>query len=47
MDVGVDTHDYRPYTFSEIEKAMSKKQFKPVDHHGIRESDLIKLKTNE
>lgn len=33
MDVGVDTNNYFPYSFDEIKKIMSKKEFKPVDHH--------------
>lgn len=33
-DVGVDCWDYYPVSFEEIRKLMSKKVFKPVDHHG-------------
>ncbi len=33
LDCGVDTHDFYPYSFEEVEDRMSKKQFVPVDHH--------------
>lgn len=36
MDVGVDTNDYCPYRYSDVEKIMLKKEFKPLDHHGKR-----------
>lgn len=34
IDVGVDCHGYRPISFDEIGTLMSKKSFKPIDHHG-------------
>lgn len=34
MDVGVDTHSFYPYSFEEIETAMSKKTHQAIDHHG-------------
>jgi len=34
MDVGVDANDYKPLTYEQIKKVMSKKTFVPVDHHG-------------
>lgn len=34
IDVGVDCHNYAPISFDEIKRLMSKKTFKPVDHHG-------------
>jgi len=34
IDVGVDCHDFYPISFDEIKVIMSKKTFKPVDHHG-------------
>ena len=33
-DVGVDCWDYRPVSFDEIRQVMSRKQWRPVDHHG-------------
>ena len=34
LDVGVDTRkDYRPYSYHEIKEIMSKRTFKPIDHH--------------
>lgn len=37
FDVGVDVHNYHPISFQEVEKRMSKKQWKPVDHHGAEQ----------
>lgn len=34
LDVGVDVWDYAPVSYDEIKARMSKKAFKPVDHHG-------------
>lgn len=34
IDVGVDCHNYRPISFDEVKVIMSKKNWKPVDHHG-------------
>lgn len=37
IDVGVDGHDYKPLSFSQIHGIMAKKsKFKAVDHHGRR-----------
>jgi len=33
LDVGVDTHEFRPWTFTEVHAKMSSKTFRPVDHH--------------
>lgn len=33
IDVGVDSHHYRPIAFSEVKAIMDKKTFKPIDHH--------------
>lgn len=33
IDVGVDAWDYYPVSFAEIREKMSKKTFKPIDHH--------------
>ncbi len=33
MDVGVDTNNFYPYSFDDILERMSKKTFKPIDHH--------------
>jgi calcineurin-like phosphoesterase family protein len=34
IDVGVDCHNYRPISFEEVKGIMTKKTFKPIDHHG-------------
>ena len=34
FDVGVDSHDYFPISYDEVKRIMSKKEFKPIDHHG-------------
>ena len=33
MDVGVDTNNFKPYTYDDIRRHMGKKTFKPLDHH--------------
>jgi len=33
FDVGVDCHNLFPLSFVEVEEIMSKKEYKPVDHH--------------
>ena len=34
MDVGVDCHGFAPISYDEVKEMMSKRTFKPVDHHG-------------
>ena len=34
FDVGVDCHNYYPLTFEQVSAIISKKSFKPIDHHG-------------
>jgi calcineurin-like phosphoesterase family protein len=34
MDVGVDCNYYTPISFSDVMVKMTKKVFKPIDHHG-------------
>ena len=34
MDVGVDTHNFYPYSYDEIKQLMAKKTFVPIDRHG-------------
>jgi calcineurin-like phosphoesterase family protein len=34
FDVGVDCHNYTPINFERVKDIMSKKNFKPIDHHG-------------
>lgn len=33
MDVGCDCHNYTPISISEVMNFMSKKDYKPIDHH--------------
>lgn len=33
IDVGVDCHNYKPISYDEVKFLMSKKVFKPIDHH--------------
>ncbi len=39
VDVGVDCWNYYPVSFDELKKVMSKKEFKPLDHHGKRDEE--------
>jgi len=34
FDIGVDCHNFQPLNFDDIAKIMSKKTWKPVDHHN-------------
>ena len=34
LDVGVDVHDMAPISYEEVKTIMTRKVFKPVDHHG-------------
>jgi len=34
FDVGVDCHNYSPINFEQVKEIMSKKQFKPIEHHA-------------
>ena len=34
IDVGVDVFDFYPVEYQEVKKIMSKKSWKPIDHHG-------------
>lgn len=34
LDVGVDVHNFAPISFEAVDAIMSKRAFKPVDHHG-------------
>jgi len=36
FDVGVDCHNYTPINFEQVKEIMSKKLWKPIDHHGER-----------
>lgn len=35
LDVGVDCWAFAPVSYEEIKKVMTRKVFKPVDHHGV------------
>jgi len=37
FDVGVDCHNFQPLNVADVTAIMSKKTFKPIDHHGRRE----------
>lgn len=47
LDVGVDCHNYKPVSFDEIKILMSKKYFKPIDHHGTEQGGGIGLNREE
>lgn len=34
FDVGVDCHNYKPFSFEEVKEIMSHKIWKAIDHHG-------------
>jgi calcineurin-like phosphoesterase family protein len=34
FDCGVDCHNFTPINFDQVKQIMSKKEFKPIDHHG-------------
>lgn len=34
LDVGVDNNDYFPVSYEKVKEIMTRKVFKPVDHHG-------------
>lgn len=36
FDVGVDCHNFTPISFEQVEAIMTKKFWKPIDHHGER-----------
>jgi len=38
-DVGVDKNNFTPLLFEEVKEIMSKKTFKPVDHHGEKRGE--------
>jgi calcineurin-like phosphoesterase family protein len=35
LDVGVDPQNYFPISFEQVKALMSKKTWKPIDHHGV------------
>lgn len=39
MDVGIDTNDYKPYSYQEIEKIMKSRGGQIVDHHKPRKNE--------
>lgn len=39
VDVGVDCHNFTPVSYEELKVIMSKKNFKPIDHHTGRDND--------
>lgn len=40
FDVGVNNWEYAPLEFEDVKRIMSKKTFKPIDHHGAREHEI-------
>lgn len=36
LDVGVNSHNYYPWSLEEIKEYMSKKTWKPIDHHSSK-----------
>lgn len=41
FDVGVDCHEFKPINIEDIRHIMSKKTFKPIDHHGDRPHEKV------
>lgn len=39
LDVGVDGHNYKPISYQQVKEIMSKKVFKPVDHHRTKDDE--------
>lgn len=39
LDVGVDSHKYFPISYEQIKNIMTKRVFKPIDHHGSTNRD--------
>ncbi len=37
FDCGVDCHNFTPINLEQVKEIMSKKLFKPIDHHGLRQ----------
>jgi calcineurin-like phosphoesterase family protein len=35
-DVGVDNNDYFPVSYEQVKFIMTRKVFKPIDHHGTK-----------
>jgi calcineurin-like phosphoesterase family protein len=35
IDVGINGYDYNPISFEQVSEIMSKKVYKPKDHHGL------------
>lgn len=42
FDCGINSWDYKPISFEEVERKMKAKTFKPIDHHGIRDFEINK-----
>ena len=36
FDIGVDCWDFTPVSYQQVKKIMAKKQWKPIDHHGVK-----------
>jgi calcineurin-like phosphoesterase family protein len=34
LDVGVDTHEFRPWSMDEVVEHLSEQKYDPMDHHG-------------
>lgn len=47
IDVGVDCHNFKPLNLNDIRDIMSKKIFKPIDHHGDRPHERNLLVDND
>lgn len=41
FDVGIMGNNYKPYSFEDVQARMSRKTYKPKDHHGTREEDKL------
>lgn len=41
FDCGVDCHNYHPVSFGQVQRLMAKKEWKPKEHHGQKDSGEV------
>lgn len=39
QDVGVDVWNYQPVSFEELQRVMARREYEPIDHHGLRDRE--------